>query len=153
MKTLETLLSEHPLFRDLDPDLLKEVAGCASNAHFQAGRTIFREGEEADRFYVIREGRVVLEAFHLERGNIPLQTLEAGQVLGWSWLVPPYRWRFDARAETDVRAFALDGKCLRGKCAEQPRLGYELLKRFAMLMDQRLQATRRQLVETYGRAL
>jgi len=153
MKSLETLLGEHPLFSDLEPEMLAEIAGCASNVRFPKGHVIFREGEEANRFYVIREGKVVLEAFHLERGSIPLQTLEEGQVLGWSWLVPPYRWRFDARCETDVRAFALDGACLRGKCAEHPRLGFELLKRFAMLMDQRLQATRRQLIETYSRSL
>lgn len=153
MKTLEMLLAEHPLFSDLEPDMLAELAGCASNVHFDKGHVIFREGEEANRFYVIREGKVVIEVFHLERGSIPLQVLEAGQVLGWSWLVPPYKWRFDARAETEVRAFALDGACLRGKCAQHPRLGYELLKRFAMLMDRRLQATRRQLVETYSRSV
>lgn len=113
----------------------------------------FREGEEADRFYLIREGSVVLEVFNLELGSLPLQTLEAGQVVGWSWLVPPYRWRFDARCVTDVRAFALDGLCLRAKCEADPHLGYELLKRFAMLIDQRLQATRRQLVEAQSRAI
>ncbi len=152
MKTLETLLCEHPLFQDLEPDMLTTIAGCASNVRFESGKTIFREGEEGNRFYVIREGTVVLEVFHLERGSIPLQRLEAGQVLGWSWLVPPYRWRFDARCETEVRAFALDGACLRGKCTQEPRLGYELLKRFAMLMDQRLQATRKQLVEAQSRS-
>lgn len=153
MRTLESLLGEHPLFSDLDPEMLATIAGCASNVRFDAGQVIFREGEEANRFYVIREGTVVLEAFHLERGSIPLQTLEAGQVLGWSWLVAPYRWRFDARCETDVRAFALDGACLRGKCTQEPRLGYELLKRFAMLLEQRLQATRRQLIETQARSI
>ncbi len=147
MKSLEGVLGEHPLFQDLPPEVLATVADCASNVRFDAGHVIFREGEDANRFYVLREGAVALEVFNLDRGSIPLQQLEAGQVLGWSWLVPPYKWRFDARCTTQVRAFALDGACLRGKCAQEPRLGYELLKRFAMLLDQRLQATRRQLVE------
>lgn len=147
METLEGVLGQHPLFQDLEPEVLSTIAGCASNVRFDSGQVIFREGEDANRFYVVREGTVVLEVFNLELGSIPLQTLEAGQVLGWSWLVPPYKWRFDARCVTDVRAFALDGACLRGKCSQEPRLGYELLKRFAMLLEHRLQATRRQLVE------
>ncbi|NUQ71201.1 MAG: cyclic nucleotide-binding domain-containing protein [Chthonomonadales bacterium] len=153
MNTMERTLSEHPFFQDLDDEALKTVAGCASNVRMDPGKILFREGEEADRFYLIREGSVVLEVFNLELGSLPLQTLEAGQVVGWSWLVPPYRWRFDARCVTDVRAFALDGLCLRAKCEADPHLGYELLKRFAMLIDQRLQATRRQLVEAQSRAI
>lgn len=153
MNTMERTLSDHPFFQDLDDESLKTVAGCASNVRMDPGKILFREGEEADRFYLIREGSVVLEVFNLELGSLPLQTLEAGQVVGWSWLVPPYRWRFDARCVTEVRAFALDGLCLRAKCEADPHLGYELLKRFAMLIDQRLQATRRQLVEAQSRAI
>jgi len=153
MKTLEALLAEHPLFHDLDADMLATLAACASEVHFPAGHVIFREGEDAHRFYVIREGTVALEAFHLELGSIALQTLEPGDVLGWSWLVPPYKWHFDARCLTDVRAFVLDGAVLRSKCMEEPRLGYELLQRFAMLLEQRLQTTRRQLFEAQSRAV
>lgn len=153
MKSLETLLREHPLFHDLSEEMVATLAGCASNVRYAAGQTIFREGEDADRFYVIREGVVALEIFNLERGSIRVQTLEAGQVIGWSWLVPPYKWRFDARCETDVRAFALDAACLRGKCETEPRLGYELLKRLAMLMDRRLQMARRQLLESQSHPL
>jgi CRP-like cAMP-binding protein len=153
METLEGLLAENPLFSDLDAETLSTITGCASNVRFDAGQIIFREGEDAKRFYVLREGTVALEVFHLERGGIPLQHLDAGDVLGWSWLVPPYKWRFDARCVTRVRAFALDGACLRGKCAAEPRLGYELLKRFAMLLDTRLQATRQQLLEGQLRAV
>lgn len=148
METLEGLLAENPVFKDLDAEALQTIAGCASNVRFDAGQLIFREGEDANRFYVLREGTVALEVFHLERGGVLLQELTAGDVLGWSWLVPPYKWRFDARCVTRVRAFALDGACLRGKCAQEPRLGYELLKRFAMLLETRLQATRKQLLET-----
>jgi len=153
METLEGLLAENPLFNDLDADTLQTITGCASNVRFDAGQIIFKEGEDAKRFYVLREGTVAIEVFHLESGGIQLQQLEAGDVLGWSWLVPPYKWRFDARCLTRVRAFALDGACLRGKCAQEPRLGYELLQRFARVLESRLQATRQQLVDAQTRVV
>jgi CRP-like cAMP-binding protein len=111
---------------------------------------IFREGDEANQFFLIREGRVAIEVFSEARGPVTIQTLNAGEILGWSWLVPPYFWRFDARAVDEVRALALDGKCLREKCETDPRLGYELLKRFALVITRRLEATRMQLLDVYG---
>lgn len=150
METLEPLLTEHSFFRDLPPDYIRLLAGCAKNVRFETGQTIFREGEDADQFYLIRDGRVALEAFTPERGLAPILTLGAGDALGWSWLIPPYKWRFDARAIETTLAFALDGKCLREKCEEDPRLGYELLKRIAEVITERLQATRLQMLDVYG---
>jgi CRP/FNR family cyclic AMP-dependent transcriptional regulator len=150
MQTLEPVLAEHPFFQNLPPEYFHVLVGCASNVRFEAGQHIFREGEEANEFYLIRYGKVALEVFLAGRGSITVQTLTAGEILGWSWLVPPYRWRFDARAVERVRAIALDGKCLRAKCENEPRLGYELLKRFAHVMTERLQATRLQLLDVYG---
>jgi CRP-like cAMP-binding protein len=117
---------------------------------FDAGQFVFREGEEANQFYIIRKGKVALEIFSPEKGPIIIDTLGDGEVLGWSWLIPPYHWRFDARAVELTRAIALDGKCLRNKCEEDHDLAYELLKRFAHLMEERLEATRLQLMDIYG---
>ncbi len=150
MRTLETILAEHPFFEGLPDKHLKVIVGCASNVSFEEGETIFREGEEANRFYLIRQGRVALQVYAAGIGTITIQTLDAGDILGWSWLVPPYRWHFDARAVEPVRAIALDGECLRRKCEEDHDLGYELLKRFAEIITQRLQATRLQLLDVYG---
>jgi CRP/FNR family cyclic AMP-dependent transcriptional regulator len=150
METIERILAEHPFFEGLEKHYLEFIVSCAANVRFDAGQLIFREGEDANRFYLIRQGKVALEVFHLERGSIPIQTLGEGDVLGWSWLVPPYRWRFDARAVELTRAFSLDGKCIRQKCEESPDLGYELLKRFAQVLEQRLQATRLQLLDMYS---
>lgn len=150
MLTLESILAEHRFFQGLDPDTIKLLAGCAANVRFDAGKPIFREGEEANYFYVIRGGKVALETFAPERGSITIQTLGEGDVLGWSWLFPPYRRHFDARALEMVRAIALDGACLRGKCEENHTLGYELMRRFAQIMIKRLQATRLQLLDVYG---
>jgi CRP-like cAMP-binding protein len=150
METLEPLLADHSFFRDLPPDYIRLLAGCAKNVRFEAGQAIFREGEDADQFYLIRDGRVALEVFTPDRGSASILTLGPGDALGWSWLIPPYKWRFDARAIETTLAFALDGKCLRGKCEEDPRLGYELLKRIAEVIVERLHATRLQMLDVYG---
>ena len=142
MQTLEPVLAAHPFFQGLPPENMQLLAGCARNVRFGAGEMIFREGEEANQFYLLRDGRVALEVFVPERGSVVIQTLGAGEVLGWSWLIPPYKWRFDARAVQLTRAVALDGQCLRGKCEEDPRLGYELLKRVTRVFAERLLATR-----------
>jgi len=150
METLERILSEHPFLKNLELRYLRLIVGCASNVRFEAGQFICREGEEADQFYVIRHGKVALEILAPGRGPIIVETLWEGEILGWSWLVPPYHWHFDARAVELTRAIALDGKCLRTKCEEDHDLGYELLKRFAHIIEQRLQATRLQLLDVYG---
>ena len=150
METLEPILATHPFFQDLEEAYLKLVVGCASNVRFEANQLIFREGEEANQFYLIRHGQVSVEIFAPNRGSVNVQTLEEGDILGWSWLIPPYEWHFDARAIGLVRAIALDGKCLREKCELNHDLGYELLKRFAYIVGQRLDATRLQLLDVYG---
>jgi CRP-like cAMP-binding protein len=150
METLERILSEHPFLRGLEPQYLQLIVGCAANVRFDAGQFIFREGEEANQFYVIRQGRVALSLFAPDRGSLVIETLDDGDILGWSWLVPPYHWHFNAQAVELTRAIALDGKCLRTKCESDHDLGFELLKRFAHIIEQRLQATRLQLLDVYG---
>jgi CRP-like cAMP-binding protein len=150
IETLEPLLAEHPFLRGMSEDYLQLITGCAKNVKFEAGEVIFREGGDADRFYLIRHGRIALEVFTPERGSNPILSLGAGDVIGWSWLIPPYKWRFDARAIEQTRAIALDGKCLRGKCDDDPRLGYELLKRISAIIADRLHATRLQMLDVYG---
>lgn len=150
MQTLEPYLAEHPFLKGLEPQHLKIIVGCASNVRFNAGQFILCEGEEANNFYIIRHGKVSLEIFTPNRGPITIQTIGEGEVLGWSWLIPPYHWHYDARALELTRAIALDGKCLRTKCEQDHDLGYELLKRFAHIITQRLEATRLQLLDVYG---
>jgi len=149
-ESLERILGEHPFFKGLEEPYLQLFVDCASNVRFNAGETIFREGGDADKFYLIRQGKVALETAAPQRGSVIIQTLGEGEVLGWSWLVAPYRWRFDARATELTRAIALDGKCLRGRSEEDHDLGYELMKRAAQIMEQRLQAARLQLLDVYG---
>jgi len=149
METLENLLSEHPFLKGLDPHHIELITGCASNVRFDTGQTIFREGEEANHFYIIRQGKVALQIYTPGRGSIIIDTLADGEILGWSWLIPPYQWRFDAVVTELTRAIALDGKCLRTKCENDHDLGYELLKRFSSIVEQRLESTRIRLLDMY----
>lgn len=149
METLERILAEHPFFKGMQPEYLSLLAGCAANVRFPAGQYISREGEAANQFYLVREGRISLEIFSPHDGPLLIETLEGGDILGWSWLFPPYRWRFDARALTATRAFALDGACLRDKSEQDHELAFELLKRFSYILEERLQATRLQLLNLY----
>ncbi len=149
METLLPILAQHPFFAGLEERHLHLLVGCAANVRFDAGRYIFRGGEEANHFYLIRHGKVALDVYASERGSISILTLGEGEILGWSWLLPPYHWRFDARAVELTRAIALDGVCLRKKCEEDHDLGYELLKRFAHIIEDRLEATRLQLLNIY----
>jgi CRP/FNR family cyclic AMP-dependent transcriptional regulator len=149
METLEPILAKHPFLKGLKPEHLKILVGCASNVRFNAGQFLFHEGEEANEFYMIREGKVAVQIQGAERGPIIVQTIGEGEVLGWSWLIPPYRWRFDVKALELTRAIALDGKCLRTKSEEDHDLGYELLRRFAGIIVERLEAARLQLLDVY----
>jgi CRP/FNR family cyclic AMP-dependent transcriptional regulator len=152
VRGIETLLADVPLFEGLPEAALGLITGCGSNVHFAEGDLLFREGDPADTFLVIRQGSVALETFVPARGPVTIETIEAGDVVGWSWLFPPYRWHFDARALLDVRATAFDGACLRGKCDADPSLGYDLMSRFAQVMIERLQWTRLRLLDVYGYA-
>ena len=149
-RSLETMLADVPFLEGLPPDALTLIAGCAGNVHFAAGANLFREGDAADTFYIVRHGSVALETFVPARGPVVIETIEAGEVIGWSWLFAPYRWHFDARALTAVRATAFDGACLRQKCDNDPALGYDLMGRFAQVLIERLQWTRLRLLDVYG---
>ncbi len=150
MENLERVLSEHPFLSGMASKHIKLLVGCASNVVFKAGEFVFREGEPADTFYFIRHGKVLIETYAPHKGPIVIRSREEGEILGWSWLVPPYRWHFDARAVELTRAIALDGKCLREKCETDHDLGYEVMKRFALIIAERLEATRLQLMDIYG---
>ena len=150
MRGIDELLREHPFFAGLDDDALTLLAGCAANRHTKVGGYLYREGEPADVFYVIRHGRVAIESHTPTGGSVVIETVEDGEVLGWSWLIPPYRWLFDARAVEPTSEVVFDGACLRGKCDADPELGYALMQRVAQVMYERLQATRIRLLDLYG---
>jgi len=150
MENLERIIAECPFFAGLDHAYLNLVVGCASNVRFEAGAYVFREGTPADTFYLIREGKVAVEMFAPHHKPMVVATCGDGEILGWSWLLPPYVWKFNGHALHATRAIALDGKCLRAKCEENHDLGYEILKRLVQIIENRLDEARFQLADVYA---
>jgi CRP-like cAMP-binding protein len=150
VRQIDDLLRDAPPFAQFSDDELERLAGCGVNVAFQPGALLLREGAPADRFFLLRHGSVALETYAPGRGAILIETLGAGDVLGWSWLFAPYRWHFDARARDAVRATAFDAACLRAKCDADPALGRAVMTRFAEVLLERLQATRLRLLDVYG---
>lgn len=145
-----SVLADHEFFRGMPPGHLDRLADVARSDDLPAGRRLFDEGEPADRFWLIRSGRVVLDLHVPGRGDLIIESLGPGTVLGWSWLFPPYEWRFGAVAVEPVRAIAFDAAAVRIRCAADSTLGYELTRRFAAVMLDRLQSTRMRLLDLYG---
>ncbi len=148
-ENLTDILRQHPFLAGLSEDHMQVLVGCASNVRFAEGAPLIHEGEVANKFYLVRTGRIALETDVNARGKIRIQTVGPGDVLGWSWLISPFRWHFNALAVADVRAVALDGECLRKKCEDDHDFGYEMLSRFSQVMEHRLEATRIQLLDLY----
>ncbi len=150
MKSMADILAAHPLFAGLDKEITDLLGGCATNAHFAAGSYLFKEGEAADIFYLLRAGEVALELRMAGRGRLTVETVHPGHLVGASWMLPPYRWLFDARAVEDVRATGVDATCLRNKCDADPRLGYQVMQRFLPVLAERLESTRLRLLDIYA---
>ena len=149
MSQLDYEWTKHPLFDGLPQNYVDLLARIAHEESFEARELIFREGDEADKFYLVIEGHVVVEIFDHERGPITIQTVGPGDVLGWSRLTPPYRWHFDAQATTPVRVVVFGAKTVRDFFDAHPDQGYLLVKRFLPIITDRLQATRLQLLDVY----
>jgi len=150
MKGIEDLLRHHPFVEGLEPGIVDLIAGCAKNVVYQANEYMFRESESADFFYLIRHGTVALEMFIPGKGPHTFLTAKGGEIVGSAWLIPPYRWTYDARAVELTRAIAFECKCLRDKCEADHHVGYELMKRFIPPLLERLQMTQLQTADVYG---
>jgi CRP-like cAMP-binding protein len=143
-------LCHHPFFTGMKEELLAELNDCTRLVGLQAGQYLGRTGQTADALYLIADGHVAIEIETPQHGLLSVQSLGAGDVVGWSWLTPPHRWRFHARALEPIRALEIDGQRLRKLCQENHELGYELLRRLIEVIGDRLAATRVQLLETMG---
>jgi len=149
-ETIGELVAQHPLFSGLPADVAELVGGCSQNVAIAEGHLVMREGDPARTLYLLRRGHVALEVH--EPGRVPLviERLGPGQVCGWSWMFPPYRTHFDARALEPVGAIAVDAECLRNKADADPAFGYLLMQRLSSVILDRLQATRLRLLDVYG---
>ena len=147
------MVATHPSLAGLPGETVAHVAGCAHNVSVPAGELLLSEGEPADALYLLRRGRVSLEVRAPGARALVIETLGPGEIVGWSWLFAPYRWQLDARATEPVGAISVDAVCLRTKAEEDPVFGYELMKSFASVILQRLQAARLRLLDLYGGTL
>jgi CRP/FNR family cyclic AMP-dependent transcriptional regulator len=148
--TVRDLLAEHPLFARFDAEALDELAGCTRTEQIAKGALVLREGEAADKVFVLRSGDVAIEMAAPGRAPMIIETLHEGDILGVSWLVPPYRHMADARAMSDVRALSLDAACLRRKCDESPEIGYAFFKAWLPHVAGRMRMQRLRLLDLYA---
>jgi CRP-like cAMP-binding protein len=146
-----TRVALHPFLAGMNQTQLTLLTDCAMAAHFKLGQVILREGEVANRFYLIESGRVVLESGEGYDDPVIIETIGAGDLLGWSWMFPPYVWNFTARAVEPTEAIFFYGTILREYCERDPSLGYALFKRMAPIMLKRLQAARKKMLAVHGR--
>jgi CRP/FNR family transcriptional regulator, cyclic AMP receptor protein len=150
MNASEIALAEHPFLRNLSLRNQQILADSAMHVEFEPGQIIFQEGDLANRFYLIESGKVALEMAKKDEKPKLIQTIGAGDVLGWSWLFPPYYWHFDARAVEPTKAIFFYGTRLREQCEHDHDLGYELMKRMSEVVIKRLQATRKMMLEEFA---
>lgn len=150
MRTIDQLIADMPVFAGLEPAQLEFIAGCARNQHVDVGTQLMREGEPADEFFIIRRGAVALQVQAPGRGPLVIETLYEGDVVGWSWLFAPYRWRLEGRTTEPSSLITFDAACLRSKAQADHELGYQLMSRFAANLLEKLQATWLQLLDVYG---
>ncbi len=150
LDNLKSDLSQAPFCEDLAPEHLAILLGCAHEERIPKGRFLFHEGATADEFYLIVSGRVGLELDCPNRGGLSIQTCGAGDIVGTSWLVTPYVWRFDARVLEESRLISMDAAVLRERCQIDPVFGYAMLERIVQVKAERLDAARLQLMDLYG---
>jgi len=145
-------LSAHEFFSEFSGDSLKFLCECSSIREINKGQILFRQGENADKFYVVLNGRISIEMPTIMGPTLEIQTLGKDQVLGWSWLISPYKWNFQTRAEEDSELLQFDGAAILARCEQDPKFGYELLKKFAALMSVGLNAARQKIMEEWNPA-
>ena len=140
------VLAAHPFLQGLKPEQVRLLADSAMRVQYEPGEIIFREGDPANRFYLIEQGRVSVESRSGDEAPVAVHVVSNGEVLGWSWLFAPYYWHFDARATEPTTAIFFYGTRLREQCEQDHDFGFEMMKRMVHVVIHRLQAARQQLL-------
>ena len=148
-QSIEDYLSSHAFFSGLDENFMQFASNSATELQLKKGDILFRQGEPADKFFLLRRGQVSVQVPALVGPALEIQHLGEDQILGWSWLMPPFRWHFLARAVEDTDLIEFDGSAILAHCEEDPKFGYELFKRFAALMSERLEVARQKMIDQW----
>ena len=149
-QSIAEYLTAHEFFSEFSDDLLEFLCDCSSSYEIKKGQLLFRQGEDADKFYVVRSGLISLQMPAILGPTLEIQTVDEDQVLGWSWLISPYKWNFQTKAEEDSELLQFDGVAILARCEQEPKFGYELLKKFAGLMSVRLNAARQKMMDEWN---
>jgi CRP/FNR family cyclic AMP-dependent transcriptional regulator len=149
LQSLARSLKKQQLIQELSDEHIAFLSGCTKNVRYQEGDYLFREGAEADWLYMVRKGKISLEVYDAQRGTIVLETLHAGELIGWATIFPPYRWHADARAVKDTLVFAVDGACLRQKLEHDHDFGYAFTRMMLREVHRRLERSRLQILDVY----
>ena len=143
-------LTDSPFFGDLDEPVRDFLANAARERGLARGEVLFKQGDWADAFYLLGNGEILIEIPAITGPSLEIQRLGPGQILGWSWLIAPFRWTFQARAEEDTSLIEFDGAAILARCEEDPAFGYAVLKKFSGLMSERLEAARRRMMDEWN---
>ena len=149
-QSITEYLSAHEFFSEFSDDVLKFLCECLSMREIKKGQILFRQGEHADKFYVVRSGLISIQMPAIMGPALEIQAVDEDQVLGWSWLISPYKWNFQTKAEEDSELLQFDGVAILARCEQEPKFGYELLKKFAGLMSVRLNAARQKMMDEWN---
>jgi CRP-like cAMP-binding protein len=150
--SIKSRIAESELFAGLAVGFIEFLAAHATVRQVRKNEALFQYGDRADYFYLVSSGHISVEVAAIAGPELELQDLGPGAIVGWSWLIPPHRWNFNARAKSAAEVIEFDGKAVLARCEENPRFGYELLKRFATLMSERLSFARQKMMETWSPA-
>jgi CRP/FNR family transcriptional regulator, cyclic AMP receptor protein len=154
IEPMATRVALHPFLAGMNHNQLAYLTDSAMPVQFEKGEVIFHEGELANRFYLIETGKVILESSGGSHDPVVIDIIGAGDLLGWSWMFPPYTWHFTARAVEPTTAIFFYGTILREYCERDHSLGYELLKRMSSVMTRRMQSARKKMLAVhYGETL
>lgn len=148
-ENLTNYLASHTIFTGLAPEHLEILTQYAQEKVFPEGELLFKQDDKAEHFFIVREGAVTVEVPSIYGPPLEVQTIGPGEVLGWSWLIPPYTWAFEANADTESTVLVFDGKPVLARCEKQPEFGYALMKQFAGLMSERLAKARIKMMESW----
>ena len=149
-QAIEDYLSAHAFFSGMDNSFVRFLSESATELQITNGGVLFQYGKPADKFYLVRKGQVSIQVPAIMGPTLDIQTLGEDQILGWSWLIPPYRWNFQARALEDSDLLEFDGSAILTRCEEDPKFGYDVFKRFATLMSERLDAARQKMMDEWN---
>jgi len=151
LRPIDSIIARHEFFKEFRRDHMEIMQACAEEVRFNRDQYLVRQGQGAERFFLIRKGQVRVELVGEDKKPIPVQTVGPNEIVGWSWMIPPYRWSFDVRAQEPTIAIVFDGSALRKTCEKDFELGFRLLQRVNFALLQRLEALRAQLLEIHSK--